>query len=154
MMNSASNSSSSSGGSPASRSNGGAVSLSGGGRIELKIMSDPANLAAARAAVERLVAGSGFDASAVGEIGLVLNEALANVIRHAYRGRTDQPIRIIAEADEQGVTISIRDWGTGENPVAKLKHLKRDPMKPGGLGLVCMHEMMDQTTFTPQPDGI
>jgi serine/threonine-protein kinase RsbW len=152
MVNSDSKSSSDGGASV--RSNAGALSTTIGGRIELKIMSDPANLAAARAAVERLVASSGFDAAAVGEIGLVVNEALANVIRHAYRGRTDQPIRIVAESDEQGVTIKIRDWGTGENPVAKVKHLKRDPLKPGGLGLVCIHEMMDQTTFTPQADGM
>jgi serine/threonine-protein kinase RsbW len=131
-----------------------AATKTGAGRIELNIASDPANLAAARAAVEKLVAGAGFDAAAVGEIGLVLNEALANVIRHAYRGRTDQPIRIIAEADHDAVTIHVRDWGTGENPVAKVKQLKRDPLKPGGLGLVCMHEMMDQTTFAPQPDGM
>ena len=136
------------------RSHGAAVSSAGGGRIELKILSDPANLAAARDAVEKLVAGAGFDPAAVGEIGLVLNEALANVIRHAYRGRTDQPIGIVADVDHDTVTIQIRDWGTGENPVAKLKHLKRDPMKPGGLGLVCIHEMMDETMFTPQPDGM
>ena len=124
------------------------------GQIELNILSDPANLAAARTAVERLAADAGFDADAVGEIGLVLNEALANIIRHAYHGQADRPIRIVASSADETVTIAVRDWGTGENPAAKVKHLKPDPLKPGGLGLVCMHEMMDQTVFSPQPDGM
>src|SRR3954464_6628241 len=64
-------------------------------RIELNINSDPTNLAAARTTVEQFAQSQGdFDDKAVNEIGLVVNEALANVMRHAYRGATDQPIRI------------------------------------------------------------
>ena len=64
------------------------------GQVELNITSDPANLAAARKAVEALCRTVGFDDTAIGEIGLCVNEALANVIRHAYGNATDRPIEL------------------------------------------------------------
>ena len=47
--------------------------------LRLKITSDPATLASTRRAVEMFAAQCGFDETARGEIGLVVNEALANV---------------------------------------------------------------------------
>src|SRR5207237_1284137 len=67
--------------------------------VQLKIDSNPANLAPVREAVERLCKAAGFDETAIAEIGLVVNEAHANVIRHAYDNATDKPIVIRAEFD-------------------------------------------------------
>ena len=64
-----------------------------GAPVRLRIESDPANLAPVRKAVESLAASGGFDSAACGEIALCVNEALANVMRHAYDGLTDRPIR-------------------------------------------------------------
>ena len=121
--------------------------------VELKIDSDPANLAPVREAVERLCKAAGFDETAVAEIGLVVNEAHANVIRHAYDNATDKPIAIRAEFDGQQVIVTLRDWGNGVNP-AELPPAPRNPLKPGGLGLVCMEKMLDEARFQPQPDGM
>jgi anti-sigma regulatory factor (Ser/Thr protein kinase) len=121
--------------------------------IELKIDSNPANLAPVREAVERLCKAAKFDDTAVAEIGLVVNEAHANVIRHAYANATDKPIVIRAEFDGQQIVITMRDWGNGVNP-ADLPPKPRNPLKPGGLGLVCMEKMLDETIFQPQPDGM
>ena len=127
--------------------------------IELNINSDPANLAAARTTVEEFCSTrGGFGIKSTGEIGLVVNEALANVIRHAYSGATDQPIRISVAFDATppgSVTIAIRDWGSGENPQARLEHHKPvNPATPGGLGLVCLREFMDEVRYAPQSDGM
>ena len=121
--------------------------------VELKINSDPANLAAAREAVEKLCRAAGFDEAAVGEVGLCVNEAHANVIRHAYEGATDRPIEIHATFDGKQVIVTIRDWGNGVNPTV-LPPVKTDPLTPGGLGLVCMEKMLDEARFEPQPDGM
>jgi anti-sigma regulatory factor (Ser/Thr protein kinase) len=123
--------------------------------VRLNITSDPANLATVRKAVEELAAAHGFDATACGEIALCVNEALANVTRHAYGGATDRPIEFAADMDERDaeLRVRIRDWGSGVNPES-LPAKKRDPMTPGGLGLVCLRKMMDDVRFTPQPDGM
>src|SRR5215210_8634306 len=85
--------------------------------LRLKITSDPANVAEARRAIEMFAAQCGFDDTARGEIGLVVNEALANVIRHAYQGKTDQPIELRAQKTPDGIAIEMRDWGNGVNPM-------------------------------------
>ncbi len=122
-------------------------------QFHARITSDTADVARIRKTFEAFLAVHGFDAKNTGEIGLVLNEALANVIRHAYEGMPDQPIEITASADSNGVSIEIRDWGKGIVPIIVDEHQK-DPHKPGGLGLPCMKKMMTSLAFIAQPDGM
>lgn len=122
-------------------------------RIELKITSDPANLADVRRKVESFCQQQGLDEIARGEVGLCVNEAMANVTRHAYQGAIDRPVVVTAETIKDGVQVSIRDWGNGFNP-ATVQPRPHDPMKPGGVGLICLRKMMDETVYEPQPDGM
>lgn len=121
--------------------------------VRLRITSDPATLAPTRKAVEAFAVVCGFGQKAVDEIGLCVNEAIANVIRHAYHGKTDQPIEVELRMDDSTLKVSIRDWGEGKLPNQSPPHAA-DPMKPGGLGLICMGRLMDRVSFTPQPDGM
>jgi serine/threonine-protein kinase RsbW len=119
----------------------------------LKVQSDPANLAGVRKAIEAFATDLGFDEKAVAEIGLCVNEAMANVIRHAYANQTDRPMHIIASAEpEQAITITLRDWGNGVDP-STLPQRPHNPLMPGGVGLICLRQWMDQVIYTPQPDG-
>jgi serine/threonine-protein kinase RsbW len=122
-------------------------------KLRLKIVSDPANLAGVRQAIEGLCASGGFDTSSCEEVGLCVNEALANVIRHAYQGATDKPVEVSAEVLDGSVRISIRDWGNGINP-EHVPVAPHNPLRPGGLGLICLRQMMHQVVFTPQQDGM
>jgi serine/threonine-protein kinase RsbW len=121
-------------------------------RVELKIDSHPANLASTRRAIEAFGGGCGFEKSVIEDIGLCVNEALANIMRHAYSGATDKPIVIGALCVPDAITITIRDWGSGIDPQS-LPASKCDPLTPGGLGLVCLRQLMDEVVFTPQPGG-
>ena len=105
-----------------------------------------------RRGVEGFCADVGFDSTAAGEIGLVINEAMANVLRHAYAGKPDGRMDIDADYADDMLRISIRDWGSGMLP--PLPPSKKDPLEPGGLGLVCLRSLMDQVRFEPQPDGM
>ncbi|MFT3788292.1 MAG: ATP-binding protein [Tepidisphaeraceae bacterium] len=122
--------------------------------LRVKIDSDTAQLRPVRQQVEQFATDAGFSETAVGEVGLCLNEAMANVIRHAYHGATDKPIEVGATLDEKGTLhITIRDWGEGKHPpAANMKAY--DPLQPGGLGLICMGRLMDRVSFVPQPDGM
>jgi serine/threonine-protein kinase RsbW len=123
------------------------------GPVELSIESHPANLACVRRAIETLGSTCGFDDAVRSDIGLCVNEALANIIRHAYHGATDRPIAIRAEFVNEALRITIRDWGNGVNPVL-LRPGKRDPLKPGGVGMICLRKLMDEVEFVPQADGM
>jgi serine/threonine-protein kinase RsbW len=122
-------------------------------KLGFKFTSNPANVSAVRKSIEEFCATAGrLDVPACEEIGLVVNEALANVIRHAYGGKHDKPIDVTVEHRAGGVTIRIRDWGNGEDP-SKVQR-EHDPMSPGGIGLVCMKRLMDGVAYIPQPDGM
>ena len=122
--------------------------------LELRIPSDPARLAEVRKAVESFARSRGLNETAAGELGLCVNEALANVIRHAYAGRTDRPVVVAASERAPGcVCVTIRDWGNGVDP-STLPRPKYDPLTPGGVGLICLQKLMDDVVYTKQPDGM
>jgi anti-anti-sigma factor len=123
------------------------------GPLELQLRSDPAQVAEVRRAVEEFARNAGFGEVRTGEIGLCINEALANVIRHAYRNIPEQPIKITVESLGRDLKLTVRDWGTGVNPAAQLNR-PRDPLVPGGIGLVCLRKLMNEVTYSPQPDGM
>lgn len=122
-------------------------------RLKLKIDSDPAKVAEARRAVEDFCSRAGFEEKVCCEMGLCVNEALANVICHAYHGKIGRPIEISVQIGGDRLQVMIRDWGDGENPAAKLGE-KHDPLMPGGLGMVCLRQLMDEVVYTPQVDGM
>ena len=124
-------------------------------QLDLRVSSDPANLASVRKAVEAFAAAHGFDEKGVAELGLCVNEAIANIIRHAYRGRVDKPVHIAAAIDERDggtIVIRLRDWGVGIDP-STLPCREYDPLEPGGVGLICLQQWMDRVTYAAQPDG-
>ena len=122
-------------------------------RMLVKTVSHPATLAPVRQQVEAFTEKAGFDFDARGQIVLVVNEAMANVMRHAYRGAADRPIEVTAEDTGDALRIDVRDWGSGENPDADFRG-EHDPNTPGGLGLICLRQFMDEVKFSPQPDGM
>lgn len=121
--------------------------------VELNFNSDPANLAAARRAVEAFCEKAGFGERASGQVGMCVNEAVANVMRHAYDGATDRPILLRVECQGDQLRVSIRDWGNGVNPL-ELPRRRRDPLRPGGVGLICLRQLMDEVVFERQSDGM
>jgi anti-sigma regulatory factor (Ser/Thr protein kinase) len=120
--------------------------------FELRCDANTAALAEARLNVEKFAGGCGFDEKAVADIGLCVNEAMANVIRHAYGNQTGKAMVLIGEFREQSLKLRLRDWGSGVNPTGMEK--KPDPTRPGGLGLVCMRQLMDEMKFLPQSQGM
>jgi anti-sigma regulatory factor (Ser/Thr protein kinase) len=121
--------------------------------IALNTTSDPSTLAPTRIAIEELAKRIGFDEKSVWNIGLCVNEAMANITRHAYGGRTDGRVDVAARGENDGIVIELRDWGSGTDP-SHLPVKPPDPLRPGGLGLVCLRQLLDEVKFEPQPDGM
>ena len=129
----------------------------------MHLASHTVELSRSRKLIERFAATHGFDETAQAQIGLCVNEAMANVIRHAYGGATGKPILLTAEHAEIPATaekmstsvlrITIRDWGNGKNP-AELPPKPYNALEPGGVGLICLRSLMDEVSYTPQPDGM
>ena len=123
----------------------------------LTILSDPANLAQVRVAVETGGKQVGFDQKECAAMALAVDEALTNVIRHAYGGILTKEIKIAIEQlneveDRRGILICIRDFGKSVDP-AKIKGRELSDIRPGGLGVHIMREVMDEVVFESQPEG-
>ena len=122
--------------------------------IRMTIFSSPSHLAVVRGAVDGLCRSVGFDDDCVMRVVMSVDEALCNVIRHAYDNAEDQPIDVeLAWArPADGVRISIRDHGRHVVP-ERLSPPARDELRPGGLGLHIMTACMDQVEYSPAEGG-
>ncbi len=101
--------------------------------------------------------GLGFTEEQATKIMLAMDEALVNVIRHAYGGAHDKPIFIDMRGTEDngriGLRVLIRDEGRKVDP-AKIRSRDLDDIRPGGLGVHLMKSIMDVVEFTPQDRGM
>ena len=128
------------------------------GRCEnLVILSDTANLVQVRVVVETLGKESGFNQKECAAMALAVDEALTNVIRHAYGGEPNKKIEIgIEELNEtdnhQGLKICIRDFGKTVD-TSKIKGRELTDIRPGGLGVHIMREVMDEVVYERPESG-
>jgi len=126
-------------------------------RVELIIASQAASLPVVRNAVEKLARMEGFSDAETHGLLLAIDEALANVIKHGYQGRPDQPIRIVLARTEgpdgrQGLAVEVRDQGRQVDP-ATIKGRDLNDVRPGGLGVHIMQAVMDEVCYSCPPDG-
>ncbi|HKM80043.1 MAG TPA: ATP-binding protein [Candidatus Acidoferrum sp.] len=123
--------------------------------LKLQLESNPQALALVRAAIERAAEVLHFHEEESRAIVRSVDEALANVIRHAYRGKSGCPIEVTCRhlhstqsgACVSGIEIVLRDSGVCADP-AKMKGRPLEEVRPGGLGLHFMRQSMDEVEFS------
>lgn len=98
----------------------------------------------------------GFSEEESGQIGLAVDEALANVISHGYGGPCDKPIDIAIEQvkweGRAAISITVRDFGRQVDPSA-ICGRDLDDVRPGGLGVHIMRTVMDDVSYAPAEGG-
>jgi serine/threonine-protein kinase RsbW len=105
----------------------------------MQLTSAPEVLADVRTQAEAWLRSEGWSTESAYQVVLAIDEALANVIRHAYEGRRDRPIEFclcsIDDAERgPGLEVRIRDFGRQVDPSAIRGRDLCDP-RPGGLGV-------------------
>jgi len=121
----------------------------------------------------------GFDEIAACQIALAVDEALANVIRHGYERREDQPIwmsiweldapqstgpkpahpgphpappAVLVSRPGEGLFIIIEDQGRQTEPET-IKGRDLEDVRPGGLGVHIIREVMDEVVYEKRTGG-
>ena len=120
--------------------------------LQLSINSDPKELHDVRDRVERFVLKAGLGDEDSLNVVLALDEALTNIIRHAYDGQHDQPIDITVVPMDNELNVIVRDYGKVADR-SKIQSRDLDDIRPGGLGVHIMHECMDAVEYLPAPEG-
>jgi anti-sigma regulatory factor (Ser/Thr protein kinase) len=125
--------------------------------VKLEVPSNPRLLSVVRSTVQQFASVVGFSEADCRSVVLAVDEALANVIRHAYEGQPDQGIEVScnllcssAGGDPDGLEFILVDHGKPGEP-EKMKSRELDDIRPGGLGMHIITSIMDEVQYESLP---
>ncbi len=109
------------------------------------------SLDVARQFVAKLAEEYGLGPSAIYAVQMAVDEAVTNIIEHAYGGECQEKIECTCQITGEGLVITLRDCGKPfkpeEIPDPDLTSDLED-RQVGGLGLYFMHQLMDEVDFS------
>ena len=98
----------------------------------INIKSNPSELKDLRVQIKKYL-DENFKDLKVDEILLAIDEAVQNIIRHAYEMKANQPIDVEIQKT-QNFSIKIRDYGK-QVELSSIAPRKLNEVRPGGLGV-------------------
>jgi len=106
--------------------------------VRLTLPARPEGVAVVRQALAGMADALAFDAAVVADMKMAISEACTNVVVHAYEA-DDGVLEVELSAGDSGLTISVRDHGSGIRP-----HGERRGEAPAlGLGLPLIAALSD-----------
>ena len=120
----------------------------------LKFLSDPLTLREMRDQIRAMVASVCTRQELTDSIVIALNEACMNVIQHGYQGNTtgDYEIRVAHHKIRDAMSFELLDHAPPVDP-ATLVSRPLDDIRPGGLGVYFIRQLMDEMEFCTPPEG-
>ena len=120
-----------------------------GQKLELKIKSNAMYLGAVRQFIGDIAHKEGFDEETISNITLASDEAVANIIEHAYSFIPENDINISVWSDEDKFVIIMID--TGESLSPDLSVMPNDDdlaqLKRRGRGRYIIYQLMDEVKY-------
>ncbi|MHC4886086.1 MAG: ATP-binding protein [Planctomycetota bacterium] len=121
---------------------------------ELVIPNETKYLATVREAVSTVVNESAFPSNDIHRIILAVDEAVANIMEHAYEGRESESeltITMALDADATHFEVVILDSGNEFDPADietpnMMEHVAAG--RRNGLGIFLMRQIMDEVKYT------
>ncbi len=120
--------------------------------FEIKIPSDPKFAKIIRCGIQHSAQVVGFTDSECQAITLAVDEAVTNIIRHAYQGDATQVITAICHLQDDGLEIILKDNGTSAD-ASQMQSRPLDQVRPGGLGVHFMKTIMDTVDYKSSPEN-
>ena len=120
--------------------------------VKFSVPTDPRYLCVVRGTVGTLAAVIGWDESDCRAIVLAVDEALTNVIRHAYHNRTDCLIELECRESSDGLEVTLLDNGDAPDRSKICAH-EIGCDQPGGLGTHIIRQVMDKFSYEESPQG-
>jgi phosphoserine phosphatase RsbU/P len=77
---------------------------------------------------------------------LATNEAVTNIVNHAYDGRTDQYIQIVVEFSSDNVMLQLHDWGKQFDPTA-IPDPDFEGNREHGFGMYIISHCVDDVSY-------
>jgi serine/threonine-protein kinase RsbW len=115
-------------------------------KFQMKMASDPRLLAVVRSTVTQLAEALGFEASQCRKITLAVDEALSNVIRHAYKNECNHEIEMNCQAEADCLEFTFIDRGEPADP-ARICAQPLDEVALAGRGTHLIRQIMDEVIY-------
>jgi anti-sigma regulatory factor (Ser/Thr protein kinase) len=121
--------------------------------MKITIKSNPKELRQVRLEIE-LYCKANFTNIDSSKAIIAVDEALQNVMRHAYDMKSDQLIDIFFKKTESNnFEVKIRDYGK-QTPLESIKSRDLKEIRPGGLGVYFIKQCSKSSEYKHLPDGI
>jgi anti-sigma regulatory factor (Ser/Thr protein kinase) len=120
--------------------------------LKLALPSDPRFLSVVRAALGELGVIYGLPNEQCLEVTLAVDEALANVIRHAYGNCSDRKIEFECLVNEEQMEFTLLDQGEPPDP-AKICGQPLDEFALSGRGTHLIKAIMDEVSYKKVSGG-
>ncbi len=116
------------------------------GEVDVRIASDPRWLKLARTLIDECCQIVSLGAGPTRAMVMAANEALSNVMRHAYGGDRTCPIRIVCRRTSGALEVEIWDRGDEFDPFAQ-RVPPPDELRGGGRGLFLIRSSVDEGEY-------
>lgn len=116
----------------------------------LSVAATTENLIKVREFIAQHANSEGFSSQSVSDLCLATDEALTNIIKHAYKNDASKKINIELEVDDKKICITLQDKGESFNRDTYKKPDLKDQIKKkkrGGMGVYLIHKLMDKVQY-------
>ncbi|MCZ8157428.1 MAG: ATP-binding protein [Leptospira sp.] len=110
--------------------------------VRIQIPSHPRYISNTRNFFFNLALEQGYSLYDAIDLKLILGEAIANVIKHAYDGKNDRPIFIDFYFERDRLEIKIRDYGIKTQP-KDIKSFDLSDYRENGIGIFLIKQLTD-----------
>lgn len=121
--------------------------------LELRFRSRADQLKDMRCAVRKAIEPLGFSADDAQCIVLAVNEACMNIMQHAYGNCQEGDIILEIFDQPQAVLFRLTDFAAPIK-ICNIKSRDLEDIRPGGLGVHLIQQVMDDVEYQNDPEGI
>lgn len=120
--------------------------------FKLTLPARAERLVLVRLLIQRIAETSGCSESQAQRLVIALNEACMNIIQHAYKGIEDGHFSLEVRLNHRTLLFRLEDAAPPIN-LESVKSRELDDVRPGGLGVHFIREIMDTFSIGHLPDG-
>ncbi|WP_300463995.1 ATP-binding protein [Desulfobacula sp.] len=120
--------------------------------IFFSVRSHPRNLKRIRRVITDALSKTDLSKKESTNIILAVDEACSNIIKHSYKNDHNRTIDLTIRQETHRIIISVLDDGI-QFDIDSIEARKMDEIKPGGLGIYIIQQVMDTVEYSHTPEG-